>query len=139
MTQTQKPQSQYLASWLEGEEVTFPSGKKARVIGVDPLSIVQQDGEIPNFFLEAIDANEVSTESLGAKNFSALVAIMNDITRAAFLDPPIVDTRAEQNEGKGLYIGQIGLADKFWLLQKAMGGVEAANVKKFSGTNGASG
>lgn len=73
MTQTPNTQSQYLDSWLEGEEVTFPSGKKARIIGVDPLSTVQEDGEIPNFFLEAIDGKEVSTQSPGAKNFSALM------------------------------------------------------------------
>lgn len=136
-----------LDQWLgEGEIVTLPSGKQARLRSIDGLSLMDEDNALTNIFLSQIaghmnpNAPQAKPETimegngeiqLTAANLREGMPMINRIVKATFVEPAIVDTQEEVDARRGILLHHIPLTDKIAVLSWAIGGRQAMQTTRF--------
>lgn len=139
-TQNLTPIEDWLSSF---EEAILPSGKKPGLRQVDVVSILTDDGQIPNILMPIIQM--LMDEATGRKSTKPTIEIdmqfgaqdlvdfhraLEKLTRACFAHPQIVDTQADVDAGKGILLHHVSLTDKLALIPWAMGGQRAIDAAK---------
>lgn len=117
------------------EFVTLPSGNSPRIRKLDVVSMIMDDGNVPDTLLALISQGGDMTQ-LSGNDMMALVKILNQMCRAVFVEPAIVD--APDYDANQISIYDVEFADKMSLFQYLVSGesVQAANFRQEQGADG---
>ena len=129
---------QILAQFLgdgRGDEVTLPSGLTYRLVQADILSLVDEDGHVPNLLRGVVNGERQEAQSEDeARDMLAQMTdaapFLNRVTRACLVCPAIVDDEG-MARGEGITLAQVPLMDKVALISYAMGGEQALQAVRF--------
>lgn len=128
---TQQPTS--ASAWLNsGELVELPSGNVARCRPVDIMTIIDNNGDMPNIIQNQLNREQDGTPPSNP-SFNEVIEAMpflNRIARAVIVEPKIVSTVEQVEAGEGIMLEHIALNDKFALMTFAMGGKEAVEAAR---------
>lgn len=105
--------------------VTLPSGITVRLKKPDVLALIAEDGDIPDV-LSGIALGGLATPQRPAQPFKAgdvraLFGLINPITRAAFVEPRIVDKAEDDLADDEILLEHVQFNDKTFVLNWALG------------------
>lgn len=117
-----------MSAWKQHTEiVTLPSGNDVTLKQVDILSILSENGDVPNFLLDLMSGGGGGDVKM--RDMLASMPLLNRIARLAFVSPAIVD---ESSKAEGISIHQVGMYDKLAVMMWCMSGKEAVDaVRRF--------
>lgn len=111
----------------EGELVTLPSGKVARLGPVNLEKLIVILGKLPDSLSQVVadslisgEAKELEVGSL--KDLEGFVELANAVCEASFMEPLIVKEPKKDNE---IAVGHVNLFDKIAVLERGLQGVQA--------------
>ena len=107
---TWKPQTEY---------VTLPSGQQPRIRRIDVISLIMEDGNVPDNVMNLITSGGDLTELKG-EDTTAFVRLMNETCRQVFVEPRIVDN--PDYDSNEIRVTDVEFRDKLYLWQHLMGG-----------------
>jgi hypothetical protein len=134
-----------ISDWVSSaEEIVLTSGRSVKVRLVDVLSILNDDGGIPNVLLPVIkqimkieepkaktpEEPKARTPEEAKREIEELMNILNKITRAVLVYPPLVDSVDALNRGEGIMLHNLPMEDKVAIMTWAMGGKAALEASK---------
>lgn len=129
-----------VSDWLKGELVQLPSGKVVEYMELDTLSMVMESGDTPNFVLRKLmdglnqkPASKQTEAKDEPEDMLKLVPLLNTVTRAMLVQPPIVETVEEMRAGKGITLQRVSFQDKMALFMLGIGGKARLDVQRFPG------
>lgn len=112
-----------VAQWKSGEIVQLPSGKVAKLRRPDALSLLLDDGRLPDalgplIFGEKNEGGVAAEIELTPETLTALVPILDKLAVACFVEPRVV----ENAQGDEVLIpADIAFNDKLFLFQWIFG------------------
>lgn len=127
-----------IQEWLQPEELTelyLPQSRK--VVGVrqvDPLSLIGEDGQVPNLLRGVLEGQanvngNVSMTQTSAEDLAASTKFLNRLAKAVIVSPPVDDDdSAAVKAGEAIPVSFIPLADKAQILAYAVGGQAALSA-----------
>jgi hypothetical protein len=131
-----------ISAWVTEDEELPIGGRNYRVRSVDVLSVLNDDGGIPNMMLPLIqqlmkieqpkpkDEPTAKTPEEGKKQLEELTNTLNKITKAVLTYPPLVDDMEAVKRGEGVMLHHIPLDHKVSIMSWAMGGKAAMQASE---------
>jgi len=116
-----------ISAWSDGELIELPSGKVMRLRQLDVLSVIGEDGSVPNFLLPLLSRQKSSAEP-NPEDILKMGPLLNKVALQSVVEPAIVNTMDQVKAGEGILLSMISMEDKMTLLSYAMGGAAAINA-----------
>lgn len=114
------------AEWRAGELVELPSGKVARLRKPDVLALISENGEVPDGLSQFMFGDSKDADM--AEALPAMAPLLNRVTRAAFIEPRIVDEPSKDDE---ISLEDVAMADKLFIFQWLMEGAAGQQAGTF--------
>lgn len=113
------------SAWRAGQLVQLPSGFVAKLRKPDVLSVIAPDGKVPDGLMGLIMGEEEQAEmEMTPEMLEAMLPMLNNVVRAAFMEPKVVEEPREDKEE--IAVEDVDLNDKVFVLNWAMQGVAPA-------------
>ena len=126
------------SQWRQGEILELPSGNVAEVKRPSAISMMLEDGTIPDSFIGIVSGNingqPQASEQQGysREDIKAILDLTVKICRAAFVKPRIVPPNQEADyTNDEISIDDVSEADRMFVMNWAFGSEVAANAAKF--------
>lgn len=120
-----------LSEWDVVEEVQLPSKRVVKLRQLDVISLIAENGDIPNFLMAQINGRASQQKDITAAELMRFLPFLNQLARLMFVEPAIVSAE-EARAGLGITLGQVPLNDKLALVTYGMGGAGAVSaVERF--------
>jgi hypothetical protein len=116
-----------ISAWADGELVELPSKRVYRLRQLDVLSVMGEDGNVPNFLLPLISGQKSNVEASPA-DILALGPLLNRIASQSVVEPAIVPDMEAVKRNEGITLSMIPMQDKMAMLNYAMGGQAAVSA-----------
>jgi len=111
-----------MSAWKQTtSQVTLPSGNEVTLRQVDVLSILSENGDVPNFLLDIMNGG--GKGEVKVTDMLAAIPLLNRIARLCLVTPRIAED--EDTGDGGISIHQVVMYDKLAIMMWCMGG-EAA-------------